>query len=184
LPEDEELVQRSIAGSRDAFGLLVLRHARMVRAICMSRIGSQEVDDAVQEVFLRVFRGLPRLQATASFVAYLGQVARNYCIDRLRTAQKQKPVSLDEVELDPADRRVDEAAESARAERLALLRREIARLPESQRECLLLFYFEEMSYAQMAEALGLTEAAVNQRLSRARQQLRHTLAERREEPDR
>lgn len=179
-PEDDDLVQRSIAGSRDAFGLLVLRHARMVRAICMARIGSRDVEDAVQEVLLRAFRGLPRLQATGSFVAYLGQIARNHCIDRLRTTPKQKPVSLDEVELDPPDPRQPDAADELRAERLDRLRKEIGRLPESQRECLLLFYFEEMSYAQMAESLGLTEAAVNQRLSRARQHLRSVLTTRRE----
>ncbi|MFO1054044.1 MAG: sigma-70 family RNA polymerase sigma factor [Planctomycetota bacterium] len=178
LPEDEELVQRSIAGSRDAFGLLVLRHARLVRAICMARIGSREVDDATQEVFLRAFRGLGRLEDPASFPSYLGRIARNYCIDRLRTAPRHKAVSLDEVELDPVDKRGAEESPEGEDRRMAL-RREIARLPESQRECLLLFYFEEMSYAQMAAALGVTEAAVNQRLSRARLQLRTALADRR-----
>ncbi len=173
-------MQRSVAGSRDAFGLLVLRHARMVRAVCMSRIGSRDVDDAVQEVFLRAYRGLARLAEVASFPAYLGQIARNYCIDRLRTAPKTRSVSLDEVELDPPDTRGEDES-PGKTERLARLRREIARLPESQRECLLLFYFEEMSYAQMANALGVTEAAVNQRLSRARQQLRSSLADRPEE---
>ena len=169
-------MQRSIAGSRDAFGLLVLRHARMVRAVCMARIGSRDVDDAVQEVFLRAFRGLPRLENAASFPSYLGRIARNYCIDRLRTAPRKQPVSLDQIELDPPDQR-GASTSSEQDDRLAALRREIARLPESQRECLLLFYFEEMSYAQMAEALGATEAAVNQRLSRARQSLRNTLTE-------
>ena len=65
---------------------------------------------------------------------------------------------------------------------LERLRREVGRLPETQREVLLLFYFEKMSYARMAAALNLTEAAVNQRLSRARQQLRSAFAVSAEEP--
>lgn len=142
----------------------------MVRAICMARIGSREADDAVQEVFLRAFRGLPRLKDATSFPAYLGRIARNFCIDRLRTSPKTEPISLDEVELDPADPR--DGDDGGRELLMQQLRKEVGRLPETQREVLLLFYFQQMSYAEMAHALGITEPAVNQRLSRARQQLR------------
>lgn len=175
-PTDVELVRASRSGEREAFGALVLRHSRVVRAICMARIGNEEVDDAVQEVFLRAYRGLARLNDDASFSAYLAQIARNHCVDRLRTsANRNRPLSLEAVALEPADPRavVDEDHEAL----LARLRREIARLPESQREVLLLFYFERLSYARMAEMLGLTEAAVNQRLSRARHHLRETFAQ-------
>ena len=62
-----------------------------------------------------------------------------------------------------------------REERLSKLRQMVGRLPESLREAVLMFYFEKMSYARMAEVLGVTEAAVNQRLSRARRSLRMSL---------
>ena len=80
---------------------------------------------------------------------------------------------LDEVRHEPVDPRAPAGEDDG--ERLAALRREVARLPRSQREVLLLFYFVRMSYADMATALGITAAAVNQRLSRARQQLRAAL---------
>ena len=51
----------------------------------------------------------------------------------------------------------------------------VGRLPECLREAVLMFYFEKMSYARIAEVLGVTEAAVNQRLSRARRSLRMNL---------
>ncbi len=143
----------------------------------MSRIGSSEIDDVVQEVFLRAFKGLKRLKDPNKFTSYLGQIARNYCVDRLRMSGKQT-VSIDEVDLDPPRQQNDNDDEKELL--LDRLRREVSRLPETQREVLLLFYFEKMSYAQMAEALGLTEAAVNQRLSRARQQLRESFAARAE----
>lgn len=145
----------------------------MVRAIAMARIGLEDVDDAVQEVFLRAYRGLGRLHDPARFRSYVGRIARNHCVDRMRSRGGPASVSLDEVRHEPEDPRSPDGEDDA--ERLAALRREVARLPRSQREVLLLFYFERMSYADMATALGITAAAVNQRLSRARQQLRAAL---------
>ncbi len=173
---DDDLVRQCLDGSREAFGLLVVRHSRAVRAICMARIGHRDADDAVQEVFLRAYRGLGRLQDPSRFGAFVGQIARNHCTDRLRMAKSAaaRPISLDEIELEPEDPVLPN--DDFQDLRLQSLRREVGRLPESQREVLLLFYFQQMSYAAMAETLGITEAAVNQRLSRARQQLRSVLA--------
>jgi len=139
----------------------------------MARLGIQDVDDATQEVFLRAFRGLGRLNDPQSFPSYLGQIARNFCIDRLRTGNRAQ-VSLDEVSLEPPDPRSD--TDQDKELLLERLRREVGRLSENQREVLLLFYFERLSYAKMADLLNITEAAVNQRLSRARQQLRTAFA--------
>jgi RNA polymerase sigma-70 factor (ECF subfamily) len=91
----------------------------------------------------------------------------NLSVDRLRR-RSHRGVSLDEIELDPA---ADTPANDAE-EHLGKLRREVGRLPESLREVVLLFYFQDMSYAEMDRLLGITEAAVNQRLNRARQRLR------------
>lgn len=156
--------------------MLVLSYSKLVRAICAARIGTEDVDDAVQEIFLRAYRGLCRLEDGSKFRAYLCQIARNHCIDRLRSRLGNQTVSLDEVALEPADPRGQDD-DPSRTERLQQLRREVGRLPESQREVLLLFYFERLSYADMAAALGITEAAVNQRLSRARQRLRTACGE-------
>ena len=173
---DEHLARASVEGSREAFGLLVARHSRLVRAICAARIGVRDLDDAVQEVFLRAYRGLGRIKDPGSFRSYLGQIARNYCVDRLRASGSSKQtLSLDEVDLEPADPSGD-SDDGEQDEHLLRLRREVGRLPETQREVLLLFYFEKMSYAAMADALAITEAAVNQRLSRARQTLRVAFA--------
>ena len=179
---DEDLVRQCLDGSREAFGLLVVRHSRAVRAICMARIGHREADDAVQEVFLRAYRGLRRLNDASRFRAFVGQIARNHCTDRLRVAKSAaaRPISLDEIELEPED--PTGSTDDFQDLRLQSLRREVGRLPESQREVLLLFYFQQMSYAAMADTLGITEAAVNQRLSRARQQLRTVLAGGGDEP--
>ncbi len=161
---------QSMQGAKEAFGLLVVRHARLVRAICLARLGNRELDDAVQEIFLRAYKGLPRLRNPKSFHAFLAQIARNYCVDRLRNGSKQEISSLEEVDLEPADQ--ETLGEDHKEIMLERLRSEVSRLPESQREILLLFYFHKLSYAEMASTLRISEAAVNQRLSRARSQLR------------
>lgn len=172
---DLDLVRQTLAGSRDAYALLVVRHSRPVRATCLARLGLvADLDDMVQETFLRAFQGLARLKDRSRFGAYVHRIAQNICIDRLRR-KGQRAVSLDEVELDPP--REPNAAVDIREERLILLRRLVGRLPEALREAVLMFYFEQRSHAEIAELLGVTEAAVNQRLHRARVHLRAAFGE-------
>jgi len=166
-PGDDDLVRASLDGSREAFGALVERYARRVRAICLARLGMHhELDDLVQDVFLRAYQGLTRIAQPSAFGGYLHKIAHNLCVDRIRR-KKPGAVSLEVVELDPpapAGREEDD--------RLGKLRRLVGRLPEALREALLLFYFEEHPVAEIARSLGITEAAVNQRLHRARTSLR------------
>ena len=172
-PTDEDLVRLSFQGSREAFGLLVTRHARTVRALLLARLGRhRDLDDMVQETFLRAYHGLRRLRSERCFPSYLRRIAHNLCIDRIRRRDRSL-ASLDEVDLEPAVAEADPRDESQ--DRLHRLREGVGRLPDALREAVLLFYFEEMSYARMAQVLGITEAAVNQRLSRARRKLRNSL---------
>ena len=158
------------AGSREAFGLLVVRYSRSVRAICLSRLGvHDDLDDLVQDAFLRAYQGLARLEDPNRFGAYVHRIAQNICVDRLRR-RGRNPVSLEEVDLAPPaepGRLTD-----VREERLGRLRRLVGQMPEALREAVMMFYFQEQSHAEIADQLGVTEAAVNQRLHRARQFLR------------
>jgi RNA polymerase sigma-70 factor (ECF subfamily) len=128
-----------------------------------------ELDDLVQETFLRSYQGLSRLKDQRRFGAYVHRIAQNICVDRLRRRGKN-PVSLDEVELSPPP--TPGRLTDVREERLGRLRLLVGRLPEALREAVLMFYFEERTHLEIAGLLGVTEAAVNQRLHRARQFLR------------
>jgi RNA polymerase sigma-70 factor (ECF subfamily) len=168
-------VRHTQAGSREAFGLLVVRYSRSVRAICLARLGTQgDLDDLVQDAFLRAYQGLTRLQDPNRFGAYLHRIAQNICIDRLRRRGKN-PVSLDDVDLMPPAEPGQLA--DVREERLARLRKLVGQMPEALREAVLMFYFQELSHAEIADQLGVTEAAINQRLHRARQFLRERFAD-------
>ena len=167
--DDRALVRQTEAGSREAFGLLVVRYSRSVRATCMARLGLvSDLEDLVQETFLRAYQGLTRLKDRSRFGAYVHRIAQNICIDRMRRRGKPQ-LSLDEVDLDPPR---EPGVADVREERLGRLRVLVGRLPEALREAVLLFYFEERTHAEIASQLGVTEAAVNQRLHRARQSLK------------
>jgi len=159
-----------MAGSREAFGLLVVQYSRSVRATCMARLGIQgDLDDLVQETFLRAYQGLPRLEDPSRFGAYVHRIAQNICIDSLRR-RGRAPAPLEEVDLAPPPE--PSGIGDIREERLGRLRTLVGRLPHALREAVLLFYFEQRTHAEIATMLEVTEAAVNQRLHRARQSLK------------
>lgn len=170
-PTDGELVELVGQGSPDAFGVLVSRYARVVRGVLLARVGARaDLDDMVQDTFLRAYDGLRRLRDGRRFGPFVVRIAQNLAIDCLRK-KRRGTVSLDEVDLEPAVPTADDHHE----DRLLRLRALVGSLPEALREAVLLFYFQNLSYARMADLLGITEAAVNQRLSRARRRLRSAM---------
>lgn len=181
---DPVLVEQTRGGSREAYGLLVVRYSRSVRALCLARLGvgrlgllrdgCGDADDVVQETFLRAYQGLARLEDPERFGAYVHRIAQNICIDCLRRGRKPA-MSLDEVELEPP--KEPGKLTDVREERLSRLRKFVGRLPEALREAVLLFYFEALSHAEIAARLGVTEAAVNQRLHRARLSLKQAFGQ-------
>ena len=181
-PRDSILVRDTLRGSREAYGLLVVRYSRSVRALCLARLGGcSDLDDLMQEAFLRTFKGLPRLKDSERFGAFLHRITRNICVDWLRRRSRDS-VSIEDCPVDlglstdePTERLTD-----VREERLDQLRILVGRLPLALREAVLMFYFERHSYQKIASLLGVSEAAVNQRLHRARVALRGALGVRAE----
>ena len=121
---------------------------------------------------MRAYKGLGRLKQESRFGAYLHRIARNICVDWLRRHRRQ-PVSIDDAPVDLS--LPDDGPTDVREERLADLRKMVGRLPLALREAVMLFYFEQRSYEQIAEFLAISSAAVNQRLHRARASLRSAM---------
>lgn len=163
------------SGDRDAYGRIVVACQNMVTAIALAitrDVPSSE--DIAQEAFLKAWQHLERLQSPDSFLPWLRQIARNLARDHLR-AQGQRPLDGVNAELalavaaDPGPQPEQQLLQS---EYEATATELIAALPDDSREALLLFYREGQSSQQVANLLGLSDAAVRKRLSRVRQQLR------------
>lgn len=152
-----------------AFTRAVEEYQDMVFHLALHMLGSPaDADDAVQEVFLRLFRRSAPLQGEEHLRRWLLRVTANYCKDVLKSPWRRRRVSLAEVP--------DEAPAFRREEERELYEAVMA-LPEKYRAVLDLFYYEDLPVKEIARALGLSDTAVTTRLSRARALLKKTLGE-------
>ena len=137
-------------------------------------------EDIAQEAFLSAWHHLPRLKNPSSFLPWLRQITRNLAHDHLR-GRRYRMIEGEAAELaiqhaaDPDGCPLQQALDAERDSVAADL---ISELPEDSREALLLYYREGQSSKQVAMLLGLSDAAVRKRLSRARQSVREDLLER------
>lgn len=167
---DHDLIESARRGDEVAFGRLVDRYKDTVFATVMAIVRDfDETRDVSQEVFLRAWFGLDGLKAASAWPGWLRAIARNRArtwVDRRRRQPAREPLHAGIV--DPGDA-PDRAAE--RADRRRMVLSALGDLPENSSEALLLYYVDEVKTPEMASRLGITEAAVRQRLRRARQQM-------------
>ncbi len=168
--DDALLVRAAREGDRSAFGSLYARYARMVHGILFARVPPGEVDDLVQDVFLRALPQLHSLRDITRFGAWLAAITRNRAIDyhrQSKAAGATQNLSDDEVEV-PAKQQVGQAEAEAI---LAMVRA----LPETYRETLIFRLVEGMTGPEIAARTGMTPGSVRVNLHRGMQQLREKL---------
>lgn len=169
---DDQLLAATRAGDRDAFAHLVTRHQQMVCALAFARTGSFAVsEDVAQETFLAAWRRVAKAGAPENFRAWLCGTVRNLAARFHRDAD---PIST--LPADAADEHARDAREELAArEDEAVVWASLSELPEVYRDPLVLYFRQGQSTRQVAEALGLSEQAVRQRLSRGRAMLQEAV---------
>lgn len=187
---DFDLIERFAGGDEAAFAAVLARWEKPLYIFIYRIIQERtEAEDIEQEVFLKLAAAAEGLKRQAKFSTYLYRVAYNLCIDRLRRREVRgaagSPESLDEMvdtgegeavkrQLpDPADLPADLLRE--RGDRDGAVRAALASLPENQRAAMILKVYEDRSYAEIAEVLGVTVSSVESLLFRARQSLKASL---------
>src|SRR6266446_4643600 len=172
---DSELVTRSLAGNRDAFGWIVARYQSLLCSLAYSATGSlSQSEDLAQETFVTAWKQLADLREPEKLRSWLCRISRNLTFDALRRQGREpihKAEPLEEIQESPASEPLPSDYTISREEE-AILWRSIERIPENYREPLVLFYREHQSVEKVAAALDLSEDAVKQRLSRGRHLLR------------
>jgi len=166
LRSDEQLVALFRAGNDAAFSVIHDRYRQRLFVYARQMLGGsrQDAEDALQDVFLRAYSSLRISDRPVSLRAWLYRVAHNRCIDHLR---KPVPPAIDLFE---TSRRPlhDPMIEAERREDLRRLIEDVRRLPDQQRSALLMREMDGLSYAELAEALGVSLQAVKSLLVRAR----------------
>jgi len=175
---DSLWVQRTLAGDPQAFGELVQRYERDVFNLAYRMLNDRgEAEDAAQEAFLRAYANLDRYDVTRSFKTWVLSITSNHCIDRLRR-RRLTWLSLEEP-LPPHPALTSDIPGPEEAtltnERNRLVQDMLAELSPGYRLAVVLRYWYELSYAEIAEMLDTTESAIKSRLFRARQLLANQL---------
>ncbi len=179
-PPDEELVARCLKGDQAAFGELVGRYQGYVAAVATrAGVAASDLDDAVNGVFLKVWRHLAQYRPGSPFPTWLYRITVNHSFDEFRRMRRERARA--EMPDEVADSRPGSAERLETVERRALVREALSRLEPLYRETLFLVYVDGMSVGEAAEILGLPEGTVKARLHRGRQQLAAVL--RREWPE-
>ncbi|MCA8992897.1 MAG: RNA polymerase sigma factor [Planctomycetaceae bacterium] len=174
---DAALVRLAKSGDLTAQSQLIQQWSIRILATCRAHIRDrQAAEDATQETLLRGFRAIHTLQDEKSFGSWLRGIAQNVCRDWLRKKQRRDGLVQEEQCETFADHRHDAAeAELNQQEKLRQLALAISDLPTPQQEVLNLFYFDEMSYDDIAALLQVARSTVNTRLATARESLRKAL---------
>lgn len=173
-PIINQWVNAAIDGDQDAFAEIVYSFQDTVYNLCYRLLGERtEAEDATQEAFLKAYSNLRRYDPERAFKTWLLTIASNHCIDRLRK-RRMTWISIDE----PIPATLSLASDEPQPERVTELNERskeiqglLNQIPEDYRAAVVLRYWYDYSYVEIAEILETTESAIKSRLFRARQML-------------
>ncbi len=179
----ESVIERARGRDAEALAEIYRRYAKRIFGLCLYMLNSrEEAEDATSDVFLKLQRSIESYDGSIPFLNWLLRVTGNLCIDVLRRRQRGRQVIMEandaataieatSLELSPLGAMISK-------EERAQVRDAIVRLPMNYRVPLVLRYYTELSYDEIAEQLGLQRNYVAALLFRAKQELRRKLTHR------
>jgi RNA polymerase sigma-70 factor (ECF subfamily) len=177
MTETTEAVARARAGDADAWGELYRDFAPAIFRFCRRALPTREdAEDATMEIFMKLRDKLSQYDETRSFSAWLYRVAANHCWDILRRRKIRQDKETEDVENVPLEHpdpsQLEKLIEQKTSEEV---RHALQKLGARARMALVLRYYSDMSYDEIADALGVRRAFVGVVLLRARHELRQAL---------
>lgn len=165
--DDEVLVRNSLAGDRGAFAEIVSRYERPLYNVALRTLGDpDDARDATQNAFVKAWMNLGQFDQSRKLFSWLYRIALNESINRLRTRRRQEP--LDERLVDQGQAPDEGAEQQEQRQQLELA---MAQLSEGYREVLVLRHWMQLSYDEIADAIGIPPKTVKSRLFSARTRL-------------
>ncbi len=169
---EAQWVARALRGDAEAFTSLVETYQRPVYNLCYRMLGeSGDAEDAAQETFLRAYTSLKRYDKNRPFGTWLLSIAAHYCIDQLR---KRRVILLsvdDDPQYELPDKLPGPESTVSRREEQRKVHALLDKIGPTDRAAVVMYYWYDMSYEEIADALSLTVSAVKSRLHRARRDM-------------
>ncbi len=176
--DDAQLIQRVLDGDDTAFSALVKKHQKPVHALAWRKTGDFHVaEEITQDTFLKAYQNLSTLKEPQKFAGWLYVIATNYCKMWLRK-KRLSTQSLEETSSAELEKTAYSGYVIAENEQVAIetqhevVKKLLAKLQESDRTVITLYYLGEMSYEEISEFLGVSVASIKNRLYRARRRLK------------
>lgn len=167
-----------LRGNVNDFEKLVTAYEKNVYNIALRMVGDpDDAADMTQETFIKAYRALSSFRGDSKFSSWLYRIASNVCLDFLRSRSRHPQVSLSTVDEDDRatfelpDMRQNPEEQLMKKLGMEAVRRGLEQLPEQQRQILVLRELGGLSYAELAQTLGLEEGTVKSRIFRARKRL-------------
>lgn len=172
--DDMDLVRRSLRGERDAFEDLVRKYQDAVYGLAFHMIGDfTDAQDIAQQTFVTAYLKLPQLRDPGKFAQWLSKITVNECVSWLRRRQR---ISLLQERMRHSGRPVPMPHQECEERELdAAVRKAMQSLSEKNRLAVTLYYIDGLSQREVASFLGVSTSAVENRISRARKQLKEEM---------
>jgi RNA polymerase sigma-70 factor (ECF subfamily) len=167
--DDAYLVRRAQDGYLDAYEQLVARHAARAYRVALRMLGNHhDAEDVTQEALIAAWQALPTFRSDATFSTWLYRIVTTRSLNRINRTRTTYPL---DTQPEPAARSGGPPEHVERSAAADAVARAITTLPGPQRVALVLYQFEELSYADIAEVTGTSVPAVRSHLHRARRTL-------------
>ncbi len=175
--DDVQLIYRILSGDAAAFRVLVEKHQKGVHALVWRKIGDfHYAEEITQDTFLRAYKKLSTLKDPNQFTGWLYVIANRLCIDWLRkqkfTVQSLEDTPVEEIDKAAYAHHISEQRQTETTEhRREIVKKLLAKLPESERTVVTLYYLGEMTTKEIGKFLGVSVDTIKTRLRRGRKRL-------------
>jgi RNA polymerase sigma factor (sigma-70 family) len=171
--EIAKLVELTLGGDPVAFEQIIRRYETRVMTVALRLVGVRdEARDATQEVFLRAFKYLHRLDLQKPVEPWLVRITVNVCRDAMRRRQRQRETFVHDEQAETIDESPDPYVDLMQKQERLILQKALESLPEKERLAVLLRDVEGLSTSDVASALGSSETTVRSQVSRGRLRLK------------
>ncbi len=166
---DAEAISKTLAGDKDAFAVVVTRYTERAYEMALYILGSeQDALDVSQDAFIRAYRFLKRFDIERPFFPWFATILRNLCYNFIKRRKRKQAYNIDDFQVASPKKGIDVETKLA-------LNRALSELSLRDREIICKFYFEQLSYAEIAAELGIPIGTVMSRLYYARKHLKDLL---------
>jgi len=163
---DAEAVSLTVAGDKDAFAVIVARYTERAYRMALYILGSeQDAMDVSQDAFIRAYRNLKRFDTSRPFFPWFARILRNLCYNFSKRRKRHSAYNIEDFQIAEPTKGLD-------IETRLALNKALAELSFQAREIIGKFYFEQLSYAEIATELDIPIGTVMSRLYYARRHLK------------